>query len=491
MELEVAVAMNGFARCPLRMLALGATLAWALSGCAVNPVTGERELALISESQEVQLGAQSAQQVARSIGVVDDAALQAYVDRVGQALAANSERPELPWTFAVVDDPTPNAFALPGGYIFITRGLMSLLGSEAELAAVLGHEIGHVTARHSVSQLSRAQLAQLGLGLGSVLSPEVAQFGDLIGQGLSLLFLKYGRDDERQSDELGFRYMLEGGYDPAEMADVFAALMAASGAAEQTALPNWLATHPAEAERIETARARVAEAGPLSPDLTIGVDEHLNAIDGMVYGRDPRAGYFDGDTFHHPDLAFRFRLPESWQRANLPAAVQGIHPDQDAAAELTIVGADSAAAGAAMLFSQEGIAPRNSRETRLNGLPAIVSEFQAQGQGGIVQGYAAHIEHDGNVFQLMAFAPAQRFAARAPVLQEIITSFDEETDRDVLDVRPREIDVITVERDTTLAELARDRESPVDVEQLALINQLADPGARIAAGTRIKWVVAR
>src|SRR5690606_31601808 len=205
---------------------------------------------------------------------VENEALQRYVSDVGLRLAATSERPDLPWQFAVVDDPTPNAFALPGGYIFVTRGLLTLLTSEAELAAVLGHEIGHVTARHSVAQISRAQLAQLGLGLGIVLSPEIAQLGDLLGTGVQLLFLKYGRDDERQSDELGFRYMLDAGYDVDEMDDVFRALLRAGELAGQSALPSWLASHPTEAERIESAQRRVEALETRSPDATVGRDRH-------------------------------------------------------------------------------------------------------------------------------------------------------------------------------------------------------------------------
>src|SRR5690606_29392753 len=200
----------------MRAIAAGSIASALLGACSVNPVTGERELSLISEQQEIAMGAEAAGQVAQQIGLVEDGALQQYVAAAGQRLAAVSERPDLPWQFGVVDDPTPNAFALPGGYIFVTRGLMGLLTSEAQLAAVLGHEIGHVTARHYVAQMSRAQLAQLGLGLGMILSPEVAQLGDLLGSGVQLLFLKYGRDVERQSDELGFRYMLDVGYDVEE-----------------------------------------------------------------------------------------------------------------------------------------------------------------------------------------------------------------------------------------------------------------------------------
>lgn len=200
----------------MRRVALLALIT-GLTSCAVNPVTGERQLALVSESQEIQIGRNVAAGAEQQFGLVEDEALQAYVHRLGTQLAQASERPDLPWTFRVADDPTPNAFAAPGGFIFITRGLLALLRNEAELISVLGHEIGHVTARHSVAMMSRAQLAQIGLGIGSIISPTVAQFGDLAAGGLQLLFLRYGRDAERQADELGYRYALEQGYDVREM----------------------------------------------------------------------------------------------------------------------------------------------------------------------------------------------------------------------------------------------------------------------------------
>ena len=147
----------------------------SLAGCAKNPATGQRQLSFISEAQEVQLGRQAAVEAQQSIGLVQNPELQEYVSRIGLALAAKSERPELPWQFQVVDDPSPNAFALPGGFIFVTRGMLTLMTSEAELASVLGHEIGHVTARHSVNQISKQQLAQIGLGLGGILFPTVQE----------------------------------------------------------------------------------------------------------------------------------------------------------------------------------------------------------------------------------------------------------------------------------------------------------------------------
>ena len=197
---------------------IAVTLAAALvASCATNPVTGQRQLALISEGQEIEMGRAAAQEVEQTLGLVDDAELQAYVRRVGMTMAQASERPSLPWSFAVVDDPTPNAFALPGGPIYLTRGMTTLMSSEAEMASVLGHEIGHVTARHSVSAISRQQLAQLGLGVGGLFSTRVQQLGGLLSTGMALLFLQNSRDAERQADDLGFRYALGRGYAMSEM----------------------------------------------------------------------------------------------------------------------------------------------------------------------------------------------------------------------------------------------------------------------------------
>ena len=165
----------------------------------MNPATGERQLTLIGEAQEIQMGREADQEISASLGLYADEAAQRYVSALGQELAAKSERPDLPWSFKVVDDPIVNAFALPGGFIYVTRGIMAHLSSEAELVAVLGHEIGHVTGRHSVERLSKAQLANVGLGVGMIVSPRFRQFGDLAQMGMGLLFLKYSRDDEREA----------------------------------------------------------------------------------------------------------------------------------------------------------------------------------------------------------------------------------------------------------------------------------------------------
>ncbi|HEX6559728.1 MAG TPA: M48 family metallopeptidase, partial [Longimicrobiales bacterium] len=221
-----------------RSLAILST-ASLVAACATNPVTGHREISLVSESQEIQMGQQAAQEVEHSIGLVDNSALQSYVSSVGGRLAKASQRPNLPWTFKVVDDPTPNAFALPGGPVYVTRGLMDMMDSEAELATVLGHEIGHITARHTAQQITKSQFAQLFAVAGMILVPQLQNFGGLLSTGMQLLFLKYSRDNERQADELGFGYALNQNYDVTQMSKVFVALQRIGEVEGASGIPSW------------------------------------------------------------------------------------------------------------------------------------------------------------------------------------------------------------------------------------------------------------
>jgi len=184
----------------IRSVALLLSVSWIFAACAVNPVTGERELSLLSKEQEIQLGNESDPAIVAQYGVVEDEAIVDYVQDIGQRMVPVSHRPDLPYTFRVLDDPVVNAFALPGGYVYITRGILAYLDSEAALAGVVGHEIGHITARHGVQRYTQQTLLGAGLGLGSVLSETFAQYADIAGQAAQLLLLKYGRDDERQSD---------------------------------------------------------------------------------------------------------------------------------------------------------------------------------------------------------------------------------------------------------------------------------------------------
>jgi predicted Zn-dependent protease len=470
-------------------LAAAAALAGPVGGCSRNPVTGRQELSLVSQDQEIALGKQSAQEVAQSIGLVQDEPLQQYVQGIGAKLAAESERPGLPWTFRVVDDPTPNAFALPGGYIFVTRGLMDLMNSEAELATVIGHEIGHVTARHSVQQLSRAQLAQVGLGIGAILSPEIAQYAQLASTGLQLLFLKYGRDAERQADDLGFKYALQENYDVREMVDVFAALGRASEAAGQSPLPTWLATHPYPQERIERTEARLKSLDRPLTNAISGRPEYLARVDGLVYGENPRNGFFEGSTFYHPDLRFRIDFPSGWRAQNTTQAVVAVSQQQDGIVQLTLAQQRDPATATRAFLSQQGIQAGRTFQESVNGIPAAGSYFQAQTEQGVIQGIAAFFSYGGRTFQVMSYAPGGKLDDYDPVFRRSLASFSAVNDPRILNVQPARVDVVRVEQRTTLAELAQRYQSSASVDELALINQLSGPDAPLAPGDMVKVVV--
>ena len=473
----------------MRRWGAAALCAAAIAGCARNPVTGKSELALISEAQEIEMGWQGAQQVAQTIGLVNDEALQNYVHQIGAAMAAKSERPNLPWQFRVVDDAAPNAFAFPGGFIFVTRGLLSLMDSEAELASVLGHEIGHVTARHTVSQMSKAQLAQVGFGLAMILKPELQQFGNLAGQGLQLLFLKYGRDDEIQADDLGFRYSLEQGYDIREMADVFASLDRMSSKGNQGRLPEWLSTHPDPGNRIRQTESRIAKLDRPLTGLKQGEAEFMQRIQGMVYGENPRNGFFQGSTFLHPDLRFQMTFPNGWQVQNTPQAVVAVSPQQDAMIQLTLAQGASPTTAAQQFFSQQGIQLlRQPTSENVNGNPAVVGYFQAQTQQGVIGGVASFLSHGGRTYQLLAYTPGQLLGQYERTFLQTVGSFSTLNDPRALAVQPNKVNVIRLPQSMTLAEFNQRYPSAVSIENLAIINQVDGPSSQLAAGTLAKQI---
>jgi predicted Zn-dependent protease len=454
----------------------GAALATTLVGCPVNPATGKRQLILISQGTEIEMGREGAKQVEAALGLYDDPDLQAYVSEVGEALAARSEKPDLPWSFKVIDDPVVNAFALPGGFIFVTRGILGYFNSEAELAAVLGHEIGHVTARHSAEQISRAQLTQLGLGVGSVFMPEIQRYSDLLDLGVGLLFLKFSRDDERQADELGLRYMSRGGYDPDEMTDVFAMLGRVSEASGGGSVPGWLSTHPQPEEREERIKRLIAEAG-YATDGAVGRERYLERIDGLVFGENARNGFFRGATFLHPDLRFRLEFPEGWRTQNMAQAVAALSPDKDAAMQLTLAQEGSIDVAAERFLSQSGLRRGDRWRAPVNGLPALWSYFAATTQrGGELRGLVVFIAYGGRVYQILGYTTASRMATYDPVFRSALGSFDELRDPSALNVQPKRIEIVRLERPMALAEFARRYPSTVDLSVLALINGVEEDG---------------
>ena len=464
------------------------TVASLVVACSVNPATGKRQLTLISESQEIKMGREADQEISASLGLYPDESVQSYVAALGKELAATSERPDLPWSFKVIDDPIVNAFALPGGFIYVTRGIMAHLSSEAELVAVLGHEIGHVTGRHAVERLSKAQLANLSLGVGMIVSPEFRRFGELAQTGMGLLFLKYSRDDERQADDLGLRYSLRGGYDAREMPEVFMVLKRVGELAGGGGIPNWLATHPDPEERRQRIEGILAGREAEFEGLKIERAGYFRRLDGMVFGADPWEGYFKDGVFYHPRLAFKLSLPKDWKISNQRQAVSAINEAQDARMQLTL--AQDAETGAAVqrFLGQEGVEGGQVHSGRINGLDASWALFEVPDEQSPLAGRVICVRYGQNIFQLMALAKGDSWAKNDSTFDRSQRSFARLTDRRYLDVQPARVKLQRIPRAMTLEEFSRRYPASVDLETLALINHV-QPGDRLEAGTTLKRVV--
>jgi len=460
-----------------------------IAGCVRNPATGKSELMLVSESQEIQLGQQADSEVIQSIGLYPDPALQSYVSDLGKKLAATSERPNLPWTFRVVDDPAVNAFAIPGGFVYVTRGILSHMTNEAQLATVMGHEIGHVTARHTAHQMSREQVANLGLAVGSMASSRIARYAGLASQALGVLFLKFSRDNENQADELGVRYSSRTNYDSRQMDSVMAMLDRIESQSGGR-LPEWLATHPNPGNRIGHINAVLAQTKTDFTGTAVNREPYERRLDGMVFGMNPREGFFRGTEFYHPDLRFRISFPSGWQTVNGKSAVAAQSPGQDAVIELTLAQGANADQAARAFLSQQGLQAGTVTRGNVNGLSTAEAPFAATSQNGTLQGQAVFVEYGRNVYQLLAYGREASWATNRGVAQRAVASFGPLSDPALLTVQPQRLDLITLDRRTTIAQLAQQRPppAPVSTATLALINQVEET-TPLASGRIVKWVV--
>ena len=476
---------TSFAAGSLRSLAAVAFVGVLSSACALNQATGKQQLNLYTEAEEIEMGRQADAEISAQLGLYSDAETQAYVAGIGQKLAAKSERPGLPWSFKVVDDPAVNAFALPGGYIYVTRGILGYMTSEAELASVIGHEIGHVTAQHSVNQLSKQQFAMGGLVLGTILAPEVAQVGELAQAGLGLLFLRFGRDDERQADELGLRYLTQSGYEAREMPEMFRVLESVSAVEGGGRLPSWLSTHPDPGARRDRTLELIAKRRYDPGD--VGADRMLAQVDGLPFGTDPREGFFEGSTYYHPGLAIQIAFPAGWSAVNEKSRVMALDAERVAQVELTLVPGSRADQASSAFFEREGVQAVGTRRIKLGGLNAVQSDFSVASQRAL-SGRVAFVEKGGKVLRLLGLVFSDRAIAARGAFDTFFGSFATLRDRARLDAQPQRIRLVTLDREMTLEEFARRWPSDVDPRILAVFNRIEDPKLPLPAGRQLKRI---
>jgi len=304
-----------------------------LGGCAANPVSGESDFVLMSEDQEIAIGRENHAKVIKRYGRYDNERLQNYVQKIGSELANKSHRTNLIFRFTVLDSNEINAFALPGGYIYITRGLMAYLSNEAELAAVLGHEIGHVTARHAVRQHS----ASTATGIVAAILASQAGFqgaGDLFNTVGTAFVRGYGRDHELESDRLGAEYLAKSGYDPLAMLEVIRVLkdqeiyerkLAEREDREPKVYHGVFATHPDNDKRLQEVVGRAKRLTKTSSNRTGRVD-FLRNIEGLVFGEGEKEGVLRGNRFYHRELDVTLKLPKGWRIENRPDRLLAIAP---------------------------------------------------------------------------------------------------------------------------------------------------------------------
>ncbi len=440
------------------------------AGCAVNPVTGKQNFTLMSEAEEMRTGRKADADVRKQYGVYNSATLQTYVNEVGQNLAKKSHRPQLNFQFAVVDSPQINAFALPGGYVYITRGLLAYLNSEAELAAVLGHEIGHVTARHGVQQYSAATAANIGATIvGILLSQYIGPAGQQLGQSAlgilgNALISGYGREHELEADRLGAEYLARSGYSPQAMIRVIGVLknqelfdieIAEQEGREPRRYHGLFASHPDNDTRLHEVINEAEQYAVANTDDRRAV--FLHQIKGMTFGDSTGHGIGRGNVFQHSELGFSMSFPSGWRIRSQPDKVMAVSPSGDALIQLSMV---ENPRGSPVDFARQRFRLGLSSEvaaTTINGLPAALVTATAQDEQPFRAGV---IYHDNMAFVLAGKGTsATAFNHYRTEITDAIGSFRELTGEERKSIKPLAIMTISAGKGMSYAELAK--ESPL------------------------------
>ena len=465
-----------------------------LSSCAINPVTGKRQLMLMSENREISMGSEYDPQVIAAFGEYRNEQLLALIEERGNEMGLISHRPHLKYHFRILDTPVINAFAVPGGFIYFTRGILAQFNNEAEMIGVLGHEMGHITARHTASRQSKQQLGQLLLVGGMIASEEFRKYGEYAMAGMQLLFLSFSREDEREADRLGVEYTSKIGYDAGKMGDFYQVLVRMNMASEHGGVPTWLSTHPDPGDRYNSVK-QDALMWQEKLDFTswkVNTENYLQLIDGMVYGEDPRQGFVEGNRFYHPEMKFQFPFPSGWELQNSPMQVIMGSPDRDALMIFTIAQQESLDLAAQATIQQLQLNVIDHSRTTVNGMPAIavrsrqVTQDQSTGQENIIRVLSYFIDYQGTFFVFHGVAAEAGFDNFEGQFESTMTGFDRLTDPARLNVQPQRVRIMTVRREGTLADALADFGVSQDqMEKFAFLNnmELTD---RVEAGRLIK-----
>jgi predicted Zn-dependent protease len=465
------------------------------NSCAVNPVTGKKQIVLMSESQEIAMGAAADPEIVAQYGRYEDKILQDFITQKGNEMAAISHRPDLKYEFKIVDSEVLNAFAVPGGYVYFTRGIMAHFNNEAEFAGVLGHEIGHITARHSVSQQSKAILGQVGLIGSMILVPQVAEFAEPLSEGLGLLFLKFGRDAERQSDELGVEYSSKIGYDAKEMAGFFNTLERQSSGSESAELPDFLSTHPNPGDR-NIAVSKLSDEWKKKLNLLdpkVSRESYLKKIEGLIYGEDPKQGFLENDVFYHPVLKFQLNTPKGWNYQNKPQELEFAPKDGKAIIIMTLIPGKSLEEAASNVVEKNNLQVLESNQITVNGLNALsiladvkVEQKKQQQQAPTVRTLSYLIQYNDNIYHILGASSVTDFNSYSENFLQTMKNFKELKDASKLNKQPERIRIKPVKQSGTLKQALNSYNMPEKKqEEISLLNGMLLTD-KVLAGSLIK-----
>jgi predicted Zn-dependent protease len=448
----------------------------------------------MSEDAEIAMGAEYDPQITAAYGIYQDDKLQDYIDTKGGEMARISHRPHLTYDFKIMDSPVVNAFAVPGGYVYFTRGIMAHFNNEAEFAGVLGHEIGHITARHSVVQQRNSTLAQIGLMAGMVVSPELASMAGEASEGVQLLLLQFGRDAESQSDELGVEYSSRIGYDASEMADFFGTLHRLSGESGAESIPSFMSTHPDPLNRKQKVSKLAAkwqsDLGMTEPK--VGRESYLNMLDGLVYGEDPRQGFVENNTFYHPELKFQFPIPLSWQYQNSPQQLQMAPSDGKAIMMLMIATGNTLQEAANGFASSNKLEVINSSNKTLNGLQAVVVNSQQMQQGddgtnsAVLRLRSTFIKYGDLIYNVTGMSLPADFPIYSGKFDDTMNNFKILTDQSKLNRQPDRLRIFRTSSSGTLQQALLGAGVPMDrMDEFSILNGMQRTD-QVPQGTLLK-----
>ncbi len=431
-------------------------------------------------------------QVLAQFGLFENATLQRFIDGKGQQMNRVSDRPG-DYGFTIVDSPVINAFATPDGHVYFTRGIMAYFNNEAQFAGVLGHELGHITARHGQKQQTRSTIASVLLGVGSMLNKNVAALAQPLSQGIGVLFLKYSRDNENEADGLGVKYSTKIGYDAAQMADFFITLQRTEAQSGAGGIPTFLSSHPNSADRYTRVKGLAAQQKSAlgKTRLNVNRDSYLRAIDGLPYGDDPRQGFVENGVFYHPGLKFQLPIPAGWKTQNTPDQFRMSEPNGKALLVFTAASGGSLDAAAQSVAQQLGLQSPAAQKTTINGFPALSIEGDQAAQQG--QQQPAHtltylIQDGQSIFALIGLAAPAGFASYGPQFTASAQGYQRLTDAARLNRLPERIRIKTAKTSTSLGQaLAANGIASKRYEEIAILNGMKTTD-RLAVGQLYKAV---